>query len=241
LIELPRFRAGYDFLVLRAQSGEIEMEIADWWHDFQNADHEAREALLIPESGPKKRRRRARGKKPAGEGDSAGGGEIRRAAKPDVGRRCFVALGANLGDPVRTVRAAILALRELPQTEFIAASSLYRTAPVGLRHQPDFINAVVELIAVSPAPTFLEALFEIEARFGRQRSVKNAPRTLDLDLLLYGDEVRDDPQLTLPHPRLHERAFVLAPLAEIAPHLVIPGRGRVADLLLQCADQRIES
>jgi 2-amino-4-hydroxy-6-hydroxymethyldihydropteridine diphosphokinase len=86
---------------------------------------------------------------------------------------------------------------------------------------------VVELIAVSPAPTFLEALFEIEARFGRQRSVKNAPRTLDLDLLLYGDEVRDDPQLTLPHPRLHERAFVLAPLAEIAPQLVIPGRGRV--------------
>jgi 2-amino-4-hydroxy-6-hydroxymethyldihydropteridine diphosphokinase len=142
-----------------------------------------------------------------------------------VGRRCFIALGANLGDPVLTVRAAILALRELPQTEFIAASSLYRTAPVGLRHQPDFINAVVELIAVSPAPTFLESLFAIEARFGRRRSVKNAPRTLDLDLLLYGDEVRDDPQLTLPHPRLHERAFVLAPLAEIAPLLVIPAAG----------------
>jgi 2-amino-4-hydroxy-6-hydroxymethyldihydropteridine diphosphokinase len=157
-----------------------------------------------------------------------------------VGRRCFIALGANLGDPVLTVRAAILALRELPQTEFIAASSLYRTAPVGLRHQPDFINAVVELIAVSPAPTFLETLFEIEARFGRRRSVKNAPRTLDLDLLLYGDQCSDDPQLTLPHPRLHERAFVLAPLAEIAPQLVIPGRGRVADLLLQCAGQRIE-
>lgn len=139
-----------------------------------------------------------------------------------------------------TVKAAILALRELPQTEFIAASSLYRTAPVGLKHQPDFINAVVELVAVSPAPTLLEALFEIEARFGRQRSIKNAPRTLDLDLLLYGDELSDDPQLTLPHPRLHERAFVLAPLAEIAPQLVIPGRGPVADLLLRCADQQIE-
>jgi len=157
-----------------------------------------------------------------------------------VGRRCFIALGANLGDPVATVKAAILALRELPQTEFIAASSLYRTAPVGLKHQPDFINAVVELIAVSPAPTFLESLFGIEARFGRQRSVKNAPRTLDLDLLLYGDEVSNDPQLTLPHPRMHERAFVLAPLAEIAPRLTIPGRGSVADLLLRCADQQIE-
>ncbi|WP_310450406.1 2-amino-4-hydroxy-6-hydroxymethyldihydropteridine diphosphokinase [Sulfuritalea sp.] len=157
-----------------------------------------------------------------------------------MGRPCFIALGANLGDPVATVKAAILALRQLPQTEFIAASSLYRTAPVGLKHQPDFINAVVELVAVSPAPTLLEALFEIEARFGRQRSIKNAPRTLDLDLLLYGDELSDDPQLTLPHPRLHERAFVLAPLAEIAPQLVIPGRGPVAELLLRCADQQIE-
>lgn len=157
-----------------------------------------------------------------------------------MGLPCFIALGANLGDPVATVKAAILALRQLPQTEFIAASSLYRTAPVGLKHQPDFINAVVELVAVSPAPTLLEALFEIEARFGRQRSVKNAPRTLDLDLLLYGDELSDDPQLTLPHPRLHERAFVLAPLAEIAPQLVIPGRGTVAELLLRCADQQIE-
>ena len=157
-----------------------------------------------------------------------------------MGQRCFIALGANLGDPVATVNAAILALRELPQTEFIAASSLYRTAPVGLKHQPDFINAVVEVIAVPPAPTFLETLFAIEARFGRQRSVKNAPRTLDLDLLLYGDAVSDDPQLTLPHPRLHERAFVLAPLAEIAPQLRIPGRGQVSDLLLLCADQQVE-
>jgi len=156
-----------------------------------------------------------------------------------MSQRCFIALGANLGDPVATVKAAILALRGLPQTEFIAASSLYRTAPVGLKHQPDFINAVVELVAVSPAPTLLDSLFAIEERFGRQRSVKNAPRTLDLDLLLYGDTVSDDPQLTLPHPRLHERAFVLAPLAEIAPQLTIPGRGRVGELLLRCADQQI--
>jgi 2-amino-4-hydroxy-6-hydroxymethyldihydropteridine diphosphokinase len=157
-----------------------------------------------------------------------------------VGQRCFIALGANLGDPVQTVTAAIAALRGLAQTEFVAASSLYRTAPVGLKHQPDFINAVVELVAVSPAPTLLQSLFEIEARFGRQRSVRNAPRTLDLDLLLYGDERSDDPQLTLPHPRLHQRAFVLAPLAEIAPQLLIPGHGDVGALLRRCADQKIE-
>jgi len=157
-----------------------------------------------------------------------------------VGQRCFIALGANLGDPLATVTAAVAALRKLPDTEFVAASSLYRTAPVGLKHQPDFINAVVELVAVLPAPTLLDALFSIEARFGRQRSVKNAPRTLDLDLLLYGDATSDDPQLTLPHPRLHERAFVLAPLAEIAPRLVVPGRGGVAELLLRCADQSVE-
>ena len=157
-----------------------------------------------------------------------------------MGQRCFIALGANLGNPLATVNAAIEVLRGLPDTEFVAASSLYRTAPVGLKHQPDFINAVVELIAVSPAPTLLDALFAIEEHFGRRRSVKNAPRTLDLDLLLYGDAVSDDPLLTLPHPRLHERAFVLAPLAEIAPWLCIPGRGKVSDLLPRCADQSIE-
>ena len=155
-------------------------------------------------------------------------------------QRCFIALGANLGNPLATVTAAIAALRELSDTEFIAASSLYRTAPVGLKHQPDFINAVVELNAVLPAPTLLESLFAIEARFGRQRSVKDAPRTLDLDLLLYGAAVSDEQQLTLPHPRMHERAFVLAPLAEIAPGLIIPGRGSVDDLLRRCADQSIE-
>ena len=157
-----------------------------------------------------------------------------------MSRRCFVALGANLGDPVATVSAAIDALRQLPDSRFVAASSLYRTAPVGLKHQPDFINAVVELVAVLPAPTLLDRLFAIEARFGRQRSVRNAPRTLDLDLLLYGDELSADPVLTLPHPRLHERAFVLAPMAELAPQLLIPGRGAVSDLLARCAGQKIE-
>jgi 2-amino-4-hydroxy-6-hydroxymethyldihydropteridine diphosphokinase len=158
--------------------------------------------------------------------------------------RAFVALGANLGDPVATVRAAFDALDKLEHTQLRSVSSLYRTAPVGLHHQPDFINAVALLevdAAILPAPTFLERLFAIEAAFGRVRSVPNAPRTLDLDLLLYGDERHDQPGLTLPHPRIAERAFVIAPLAEIAPDLRIPGhRARVADLLPALADQRIE-
>lgn len=152
----------------------------------------------------------------------------------------YIALGANLGDPLRTVRAAITALQEMPNARFIAGSSLYRTAPVGLKHQPDFINAVVELeTALAPAE-LLTRLFAIEAAFGRVRSIRNAPRTLDLDLLLYGDQILDLPELTLPHPRMTERAFVLAPLAEIAPDLAIPGRGPLAALLPQVADQRIE-
>jgi 2-amino-4-hydroxy-6-hydroxymethyldihydropteridine diphosphokinase len=154
----------------------------------------------------------------------------------------YVALGANLGDPVATVRAACSALRKLPDTRFLAVSSLYRTAPVGLRNQPDFINAVAALevdSAVLPAPSLLACLFAIETQFGRVRSVRNAPRTLDLDLLLYGAVQLDLPDLTLPHPRITERAFVLAPLAEIAPDLVIPGRGPLAALLPAVANQPV--
>jgi 2-amino-4-hydroxy-6-hydroxymethyldihydropteridine diphosphokinase len=157
--------------------------------------------------------------------------------------RAYVALGANLGAPAATVRAALAALERIEGARLVAASALYRTAPVGLRDQPDFINAVAAMDVdgtVLPAPTFLAALFAIEAAFGRVRSVRNAPRTLDLDLLLYGDARQDDPALTLPHPRLAERAFVLAPLAEIAPTLEIGGLGRVADLLARVADQRID-
>ncbi len=160
--------------------------------------------------------------------------------------KAYVALGANLGDPIATVEAAIASLKGMPDTRFIAASALYRTAPVGLHHQPDFINAVAVLEvndAVLPAPTFLGYLFAIEAAFGRQRSVKNAPRTLDLDLLLFGEVQLDlpgPPHLVLPHPRMTERAFVLAPLAEIAPDLVIPGHGPIALMLAAVAGQQIE-
>jgi 2-amino-4-hydroxy-6-hydroxymethyldihydropteridine diphosphokinase len=165
------------------------------------------------------------------------------ARSPLPSATAYVAIGANLGDPVATVHAAIEALHGIAGTRLLAASPLYRTAPVGLRAQPDFINAVVAMavdVAVLPAPTFIARLFAIEAAFGRERSVRNAPRTLDLDLLLFGAEQHATPELTLPHPRMTERAFVLAPLADIAPDLAVPGRGQVADLLAAVAGQRVE-
>jgi 2-amino-4-hydroxy-6-hydroxymethyldihydropteridine diphosphokinase len=152
----------------------------------------------------------------------------------------YVALGANLGNPELTVKAAIKALDSIPLTQRVAVSSLYRTAPVGLRNQPDFINAVVALDTRLSPQGLLDELFEIEQEFGRQRSVKNAPRTLDLDLLLHDDNVLATPTLILPHPRMHQRAFVLAPLAEIAPAIVIPGHGAVGPLLAACTDQHVE-
>lgn len=152
----------------------------------------------------------------------------------------YVALGANLGDPVATIETAIAALADTPATCLLAASSLYRTAPVGLRNQPDFINAVAKLETGLSPLDLLEALFAIEARFGRSRGVPNAPRTLDLDLLLYGEVAVSEARLTLPHPRMHQRAFVLAPLLEIAPACKIPGLGAARDRLKSCHGQRIE-
>jgi 2-amino-4-hydroxy-6-hydroxymethyldihydropteridine diphosphokinase len=151
-----------------------------------------------------------------------------------------VALGANLADPLAQVRAGIEALARLPDSRLLRASSPYRTAPVGLRDQPDFINAAVAVETALDAHTLLTALFGIEARFGRRRDFPRAPRTLDLDLLLYGAEMIDTPELTLPHPRMHLRAFVLAPLLEIAPDCRIPGRGRALAWLPAVRMQRIE-
>lgn len=154
--------------------------------------------------------------------------------------QAFVALGANLADPVAQVRAALAALDRLPQTRLVAASSLYRTAPIGLAGQPDFINAVAEIATDLAPEALLDALLATEAGFGRVRAEKNGPRTLDLDLLLYDELTLDRPRLHLPHPRLHLRAFVVAPLAEIAPDCRIPGRGTVAAWLPAVATQRIE-
>lgn len=152
----------------------------------------------------------------------------------------FVALGANLANPVAQVRAALEALTRLPESRLLRASSLYRTAPVGIHGQPDFINAVAVLETSLLPNALLSALFEIEAQFGRRRDFRHAPRTLDLDLLLYGDETIDTPELKLPHPRMHLRAFVLAPLLEIAPDCAIPGRGSAAAWLPAVSMQPIE-
>ncbi len=153
--------------------------------------------------------------------------------------RAFIALGANLEDPAAQVRAALADLTGSGDIALVAASSLYRTAPIGA-DGPDYINAVAAVDTPLPPAALLDRLFAVEAHFGRTRSYRNAPRTLDLDLLLYDDQVLDGPELTLPHPRLHLRAFVLVPLAEIAPDLALPGRGSVAAWLPAVANQRIE-
>mgnify|MGYP001765874071 CR=1 FL=1 len=153
--------------------------------------------------------------------------------------RAYIALGANLGDAPATVRAAFAALGEIAGTQLVRCSSLYRTAPVGLAEQPDFINAVAAVETTLPPEALLQTLLDIENRFGRVRRDRNGPRTLDLDVLLYGDALIDTPLLIVPHPRLHLRAFVLQPLAEIAPDLALPGRGSVAAWLPAVANQGI--
>jgi 2-amino-4-hydroxy-6-hydroxymethyldihydropteridine diphosphokinase len=152
----------------------------------------------------------------------------------------YVALGANLADPINQVRAALEALTRLPESRLLRASSLYRTAPVGIHGQPDFINAVAAFETKLSPQALLAALFDVEAQFGRRRDFHHAPRTLDLDLLLYDGQIIDSPQLRLPHPRMHLRAFVIAPLVEIAPDCRIPGRGRAASWLPAVSTQAIE-
>jgi 2-amino-4-hydroxy-6-hydroxymethyldihydropteridine diphosphokinase len=154
--------------------------------------------------------------------------------------RAFVGLGGNLGEPRRQLLQAFEALDGLPRTKLVRRSSLFRSAPVGYADQPQFLNAVAELETELSAQRLLAELQAIEKQHGRERSFPNAPRTLDLDLLLFGSAVIDAPGLTVPHARMHERAFVLAPLVEISPLATIPGRGPAKDLLLQCNDQVVE-
>ena len=289
LVDQARFRAGYDFLRLRADVGEVPVELADWWEDYSLGSDEERVALVddvrasqacrVP--GPRSAARpTAAPRAPAGEsaepsaeGDdedtgpddttaAAGTGEAparkrrRPAAAPSrrpradghrAGKRvsgaapatAFVGLGANLGDASATLRRAVADLRRLPGTEVTAVSSFYRTAPVDA-HGPDFVNAVATLRTTLAPLHLLHALQAIELGHGRERPYRNAPRTLDLDVLLYGAQVIDSPELQVPHPRLHERAFVLAPLAELVAGLAVPGRGPVLSLLAAVAGQAIE-
>ena len=154
-----------------------------------------------------------------------------RQGRPEV--TAYVALGANLGDATQALREALQRMARTPGLRLVRASSLYRTAPVDASG-PDYVNAVAEVGTTLTAPGLLAALQAIENAAGRERPYRNAPRTLDLDLLLYGGARIDSPQLTVPHPRMWERAFVLVPLSEVAPD-------RVSDQMLKrVSDQAIQ-
>jgi len=146
----------------------------------------------------------------------------------------YVGIGSNLDDPRRQVLNAFSDLDSLPHTRVVKKSSLYRTAPMGHADQPDFINAVAQLETGLPAERLLAGLQALEQRHGRKRSFPNAPRTLDLDVLLYGNARIQSDTLTVPHPRMHERAFVLKPLLEIAPDLAFKKQ------LDSCKGQKVE-
>ena len=153
--------------------------------------------------------------------------------------RAFIGLGANLGNARATLESAVSQLATLPDTTLAARSSFYRTAPVDAAG-PDFVNAVVELHTGLAPIRLLEALQDIERSHGRERPYRNAPRTLDLDLLLYGNEQIEAPVLTVPHPRAHERAFVLKPLLELDPAIRLVGRGAARELLDAVGGQDVE-
>lgn len=148
--------------------------------------------------------------------------------------RAYIGLGSNLDDPVQQLHRALEALARLPQTQLVACSRFYRSAPLGPQDQPDYVNAVAALDTGFSPEALLDALQAIEAAQGRVRTRRWGPRTLDLDLLLYGNEVLATPRLTVPHPGLAERNFVLYPLAELIPELLLPDGQRLEELLLRC-------
>jgi len=153
----------------------------------------------------------------------------------------YVGLGSNLDNPIAQLRTAKSALSMLPRTRLERCSSFYRTVPVGYAEQSDFLNAVCRLSTELDPAMLVEHLLAIEVQHGRvERKQKWGPRILDLDLLLYDQSVMSTPGVTVPHPRLHERAFVLYPLSELDRDLIVPGRGKVAELLVSCREQKIE-
>lgn len=158
----------------------------------------------------------------------------------------YIGLGSNLEDPRSQLQRALVDLAGLPDTRLVARSSLYRSAPLGspdqpdLSNQPDFVNAVAKIETALVPQALLQALLNIEHQHGRKRTFHNAPRTLDLDVLLYGDMQLHEHGLTIPHPQMHLRAFVLQPLLEIAPDIGIPGLGQAALSLQACQSQILE-
>ena len=152
----------------------------------------------------------------------------------------FIGLGSNLANPAEQVLQAMLAIAQLPEIHVLARSSLYRSAPVGYLDQPDFINAVVKIETTLAPLALLQILLALEQVNGRTREFQNAPRTLDLDVLLYDKLQHHEHGLTVPHPQMHKRAFVLQPLMEIEPNSVIPGIGAAEQAMQLCADQQLE-
>ncbi len=152
----------------------------------------------------------------------------------------FIGLGSNQADPRGQLQQACAEIGNLPDTRLLAQSSFYRSAPIGFLEQPDFVNAVAQVATSLTPRALLQALLHIEQQHGRERTFRNAPRTLDLDVLLYDDLRHHEHGLTVPHPQMHLRAFVLVPLLEIAPDCVIPGIGAAADALAQISDQHVE-
>jgi 2-amino-4-hydroxy-6-hydroxymethyldihydropteridine diphosphokinase len=148
-----------------------------------------------------------------------------------MSRIAVLALGSNLGDRAAILQGAVDAIIETPAVTGVAVSAVYETAPVGGPEQPDYLNAVLLIDTELPALALLDRAHAVEQTYGRVRHERYGARTLDIDVITWGDEVSTDPVLTLPHPRAHERAFVLRPLADVAPDLVLPGHGHVARLL----------
>ena len=151
----------------------------------------------------------------------------------------IIALGSNLDNPVQQIRSALDALSSHPDIQLQKTSSLYATVPVGYDDQPDFVNAVCAVSTDMDGISLLSVLNRIEADFGRKRSFINAPRTLDMDIIDFDGIFSDDPHLTLPHPRAHERSFVMRPLAEILPNFVLGKHGKAAELSKKLGDQGI--
>jgi 2-amino-4-hydroxy-6-hydroxymethyldihydropteridine diphosphokinase len=149
--------------------------------------------------------------------------------------KAAVALGSNLEGPEAQVERGFEALAGLPRTQLLARSKLYRTAPVGYVDQPDFVNACAVVETELAPRALLDALLDVEKRHGRVREIPNGPRTLDLDIVLYGDRIIDEPGLRIPHPRAHERAFVLVPLVDAWPEAMIPGHGSARECLARIA------
>jgi 2-amino-4-hydroxy-6-hydroxymethyldihydropteridine diphosphokinase len=147
-------------------------------------------------------------------------------------RPAYVALGSNLGDPAARIEEAFARMAGLPATRLELRSRLYRSDPLGPQDQPRYVNAAAGLLTQLPARGLLDALLEIERLMGRNRTVRWGPRIIDLDLIWLADQPVEEPGLTVPHPEVSRRNFVLYPLADIAPTLIIPGKGRVADLTL---------